>query len=90
MVGPSLASVSKRGKINHEALDKLKSSLGIHEFKTNTFKTLNLYAKETPAQWIKEKLMGKAECKKGKIIRNIRFCLGNGRVVRSMEEIEGG
>ena len=69
---------------NHcQALEKLKSSLGIFEFNTSSSDSML-----TPAQWIKENLIGKAEGKKEKIVQNIRFCVGNSRIVKNNVESE--
>ena len=64
--GASNTSVSKKKRSNHwKALEKLKSSLGIFEFNTSSSDSML-----TPAQWIKENLIGKAEVKRKKIAQN--------------------
>ena len=62
--------MSKKKRNNHcKALEKLKSSLGIFDFNTSSSDSML-----TPAQWIKENLIGEiAEGKKEKIVHTSSF-----------------
>ena len=69
-------SSTKKSHFEERAVEELQLSVGIFNFDTSS----NPEAL-TPAQWIE-----KEEVVKEKIDKNVRFHLGNGRSVQSIEE----